>query len=77
MTKPKVEIRPAHVWTCDNCGQENFERCVVVELSPEEKAELEENELGAQTGDWMTIPESVTCKSCNSEFETQDFHDET
>lgn len=75
--KTKVEMRPAHTWTCDECCRDNFERGVVAELSPEGSREMrdagcEGNEL--KTGFWMTIPESVKCGHCGAEFETEEMN---
>lgn len=72
MNKPllKTELHPAYVWDCDECGQENFARSVVLELSDEEKAEAEEDH-GIDpdgVGFWSTYPDSVTCAACGKRF---------
>ena len=69
----RVEMRLAYVWDCEECGRENFERAVVYELSPEEKKELEGAGEIPETGNWMSHPEHVTCKHCQSEFTAKHF----
>lgn len=71
----KVEMRCAYEWTCPDCGRDNFERAMVMELSEEDRVEMEEEhgiEPGA-TGDWVSRPDEVTCPHCGGEFETEDF----
>lgn len=70
-----VEMRLAYAWTCESCGRENFEHAVVHEFSPEETAELK-RDAGvddAQTGNWMSHPDHVTCKACSAEFGAKHF----
>lgn len=70
-----VTLNPAYMWDCDECGTENFCRGIIAEMSEEDLAELRE-EHGIEeheTGDWMTMPETVVCKVCSAEFETQHF----
>lgn len=73
MNKAKIELHPAHVWDCDECGRENFCRGIVVEPSEEERAEMEEA-MGEPfvMGDWLTAPNEVTCAHCGAEFDTED-----
>lgn len=71
MTTRKVEIHPAHVWTCDDCGRDNFCRGVVFEPDAEEMAEMKEHFGDYVGGDWMTAPEEVTCCHCGATFETE------
>lgn len=77
MTQPKIELRPAHTWDCEDCGRENFCRGVVYEPSPEDQAEFEE-ETGQpfEMGHWMTAPEAVTCAHCGATFQTEDMRTE-
>ncbi len=77
--RPQVEIHPAFVWTCEECGSENFERAVVHEVSPEEHWELRElypdqdpDDLG--TGTWLTYPGDVACRHCGAQFDAVDPH---
>lgn len=75
-----VELHPAHVWDCDECGRENFCRGVVVELSEEDKEAMIVQEGGVPedwaTGNWLTAPELVRCVHCGIEFRTRDFNEE-
>lgn len=72
---PRVEMLPAFLWTCPECGRDNFERSVVVELSPEEMQELRDDHAVQvwQQGDFLTCPDSVTCQGCRMEFATEHF----
>lgn len=74
----KIELRPAYLWTCEECGRDNFCRGIVAELSEEEIALLRE-EHGIEdheTGDWMRGPDRVTCLWCGATFETLAFGEE-
>ena len=72
----KVEMLPAFVWTCPNCGIDKFERAVVPEMSDEEKFKLR-LEYGVEGEDiqglFMMAPVEVQCPECETEFETMDF----
>lgn len=68
-----VELHPAHVWDCENCGLENFCRSVRPSLTEEEVEELRD-EHGIQpfdTGEFLTAPNVVICRYCGHKFETQ------
>ena len=72
----KVELRPAHMWTCPECGRRNFEAPIVAEMLPEEMDQFRK-EVAEQGADrewlmgqrWMTAPEEVVCGSCANVFE--------
>jgi len=69
----RIELHPAHAWDCDECGAENFVRCVVPEMSDEELAELRDDH-GVQpweAGHFMQVPDEVTCAKCGATFGTQ------
>lgn len=71
----KVELLPAFLWLCDNCGTDQFERAIVCEFSKEELQELKE-EWGikeSDTGHFLEGPKTVTCEFCQEEFETESF----
>lgn len=71
-----VELRTAYAFDCEECGTENFVRATVHEFSPEETDELrEEHGVEGETGDWVSVPETVTCRKCGCEFRTQDMHE--
>jgi hypothetical protein len=64
----KVELHPAHVWTCDLCRRDNFCRGVVAEINPDERDEMIDADIApehAMTGEWL---KTVTCAHCHAEF---------
>lgn len=61
-----VELHPAHVWDCPECGIENFVRSIVFEPDAQDLQE------GLEPGMWMTAPDSVTCHSCATTFDCED-----
>lgn len=74
----KVELRPAYAWTCDHCGRLNFCEGMLLEASEEELAEMRD-EHGVEpweTGDFMTMPETVTCSHCDDTFDTEHWSEE-
>ena len=74
MTEP-VELRPAHAWDCPECGRENFARCIVASLPPDELAIAKER-FGfseEQEGCFLTKPDFVTCMWCHTMYETCDY----
>ena len=80
----QVELVQAFLWTCEDCGRDNFERAVTVEPESMEGQEVTElvqqvtddaNEsaqaLGIEVGgDWLMAPPHVTCRHCGAEFST-------
>jgi hypothetical protein len=72
-----VELRPAYVWDCEECGRENFHRGLVPELSAEERYELlESHGLDAwEAGAFVAMPERVICSYCGSTFQAAHFGD--
>lgn len=72
-----VELRPAFQWTCPECGTDQFEAAIVVELSREEESELH-HELGIEPGEgnWASMPDTVECRQCEREYPTLHFGDE-
>jgi len=75
----KVELLPAFVWTCPNCGIDKFERAVVPELTDEDKFKMR-LEYGVEREDveglFMMAPTEVQCIECKTYFETMDFGEE-
>jgi hypothetical protein len=71
----RIELRPAFTWDCDDCGQENFVRGVVPEMSEEDhKFMMEEHGLMPwECGDFITNPAIVTCCHCQTEFKAKHF----
>jgi len=87
LNKPKVELRPAWEWTCDDCGKTNFASSITVEMPDDEKLQfakhhgmieefVEELPEELQDADLMSQPIDVTCNFCNSRFETEDDEEE-
>lgn len=72
-----VELRPAFQWTCPECGTDQFEAAVVVEMSREEQSEMQ-MDYGEtfRNGDWVMAPETVECRNCEREYPTMHFNDE-
>lgn len=67
-----VELHPAFVWDCDNCGRENFVRSIVGEFDEETMREMREEHgiTEYECGEWHTAPRSVKCRYCGSAFAT-------
>jgi len=78
---PYIELRPAHIWTCDKCYTDNFEQGIIVEMSPEEKMDYAEqfgvDPQDVKSGEWMTIPEDVTCRNCGAKYNTVHWKDDS
>lgn len=78
MISERVELVPAWLWTCDECGRDNFERSIVAELSAEEMDELKQDH-GIEEfheGDFLSAPDQVVCQGCGEEFQTKEFREE-
>lgn len=72
-----VELRPAYVWDCPECGREVFSRGLVPEMDAEEAVEIR-GEMGLQPweeGNFVMMPESVQCPHCKMEHTTVHFSD--
>ncbi len=73
-----VELHPAHMWDCPECGRENFCRCVLAVVPNEEresfaeKASFDPDMIAMMQGDFVTAPDEVTCKFCETTFKTID-----
>jgi hypothetical protein len=70
--KSKVELIPAFVWDCPECGVEQFERTIRAELSPEDMdyLRLQHGVDPLEEGDFLTQPREVQCSACKARFET-------
>lgn len=72
----KAELQTAYLWTCDNCGRDNFIRSIKCDeqvLDEQERQELRD-EHGIQPfdiGEWVMQPDEVTCEFCKSTYETR------
>lgn len=56
-----IELHPAAVWVCDDCGREHFIRCTEMSTPPGESTERV----------WIKHPAEVTCEGCGAEFEVE------
>jgi uncharacterized Zn finger protein len=56
-----VDVHPAWVFDCPECGVENFARSVVTELS---ESDGDEGEY------YQTAPDLVECYECGTEYRT-------
>lgn len=68
-----IELKPAFMWDCEECGRENFARAIVPEMSEAERQELRD-EHGIEPdelGEMLVMPEFVTCTSCGTEFQSK------
>ncbi len=71
-------MQQAFRWECLDCKTENFDRAQQVPLEeiPQELLYQIEEDLEAG-GEFVTTPESVTCRSCLQMFSTGYGKDET
>lgn len=68
-----VELNPAYVWDCDECGLENFERARRFEASEEDIAEMRD-EHGVEDwdeGEFLVAPTAVMCRHCGETFDSK------
>jgi hypothetical protein len=74
---PSVELLPAFLFVCPDCGLDNFVRCRRIEPDSDEGRELTE-QLDNDTeivwrnvgGDWLEAPTEVACAYCGTKFPT-------
>lgn len=66
-----VELIPAHLWTCPNCGRERFERCVVLERPGKEVVDVM-NDAGLNPLETLILsdPGTVECPDCELTYNT-------
>ena len=68
----QVELHPAYLWDCDNCGRENLVRPTPAFLDEEEEEDLKE-EWGVEPeeeGMFLQVPGEVECKYCQAVYES-------
>lgn len=51
-------------WICDDCGCQNYEDMVNVEMTPFDEEEQPE----LVTAEWVMAPDKVVCSSCKGKF---------
>lgn len=80
-----VELVQAFVWTCDECGRDQFERALRIEPESIEASAVAtfvqeaidqigeiSDALGLEfSNDWTVAPKEVECKNCGSKFVTE------
>lgn len=77
-----VELHAAFVWTCDDCGRDNFTRGVTVAPESIDPGDLPDarNADAEAIGEWLEsggggdflmAPDAVTCGHCGSRFATE------
>lgn len=73
-----VELRPAFEWTCEECGQDNFERGLCPDMSEEEASELrwQHGVDIEEQGCWMMAPTRVECSKCTAKFDVIHYGDD-
>ena len=68
----QVELKAAYWWYCPNCAEENYERAVAIEGSPEEIEKMREsieNDMGIEVEmEFSSVPEVVVCKKCHKQY---------
>lgn len=71
----RVELLPAFLWICPDCGRDNFERSIIIEFSPEEMKSLRDDHgiESWQTSDFITTPTEVACAGCDKHFSAHAF----
>lgn len=73
-----VELHPAYVWDCNECGTENFERAIVPDMSPDDLEALR-HDHGLQPwdlGNFQMMPDTVDCSECGASYRTVHFPDD-
>lgn len=80
MSDRTAELIPAYVWTCDDCGLDNFGR--MVRLEPEsidlddlpghlDADDIREWIAGGGEGEFLISPERVTCPHCGATYDAE------
>lgn len=64
-----VELAPAYMWDCPNCGRENFQRSIMTAITAEDRVEM--NLDPDETGCWQSYPNIVICRYCDSKYITR------
>jgi DNA-directed RNA polymerase subunit RPC12/RpoP len=71
----EIRLRPAYSWDCPDCGREIFIRGIVPEMSLEDEKNFRD-EHGVELweeGDFVLMPQEVTCPYCNAHFQCVHF----
>lgn len=68
-----AEMSPALVWDCEECGRENFQRCIIKDADPEEREGICDD-LGLDPeSEHVSVrvahePRTVTCRYCDTTY---------
>ena len=74
MTTPTqtVELHQAFRWDCDECGRENFERAIIVDLGEDEARDIFGDDYDPEAEGYILMqPADVQCVYCGAEFHTE------
>lgn len=67
-----IELRPAFVWNCPECDEDNFVKAIFIEGIPDElQKEMEFNK--DRKGHFVESPDEVTCLYCEESHKTESF----
>jgi hypothetical protein len=68
----EVELHPAFVWDCDECGSQNFERAIIPPFATVEEEEIARDILDVAVGEGFPVmaPMQVLCRVCGADFKT-------
>lgn len=72
-----VELRPAYVWTCPECGNDTYGTLIIAEHLQDEVptglvvVDKDGLEVGDVGGDWLEYPVEVNCKKCKLSFDVE------
>ena len=73
-----VELHPAFIWDCNECGRENLTRTVLGDFDQETLHDMREQHgiTEYESGDWYTAPTTVRCRYCGGTFSTSNDEDD-
>jgi len=68
----QIELHPAFVWDCDECGRQNFERAIIppFQSKADEERAREMLDITSEEGFPVIAPFNVSCRRCGTQFET-------
>jgi predicted nucleic acid-binding Zn ribbon protein len=66
----EIELRPAYLFDCPECGAENLIRIMFIEGTPDEEAAEAREALGIPDDEPVpTYPRDFKCKSCGLDMD--------
>lgn len=68
----QIELHPAFVWDCDECGRQNFERAIIPPFQSKADEEYVRQilDITPEEGFPVMAPFNVSCRKCEARFET-------